>query len=144
MLALRAAAGGDVDAVMALWLRAAENAGRPADRREMVEALVARDPGALIVAEVGGGGGGVGVVVGSVIAGWDGWRFHLYRLAVDPEWRRSGVGRALLEAAEARFRELGATRVDAMVLDANALGQEIWGATGYRRQADWRRWVKAL
>ena len=35
-------------------------------------------------------------IVGSVIAGWDGWRCHLYRLAVAPARRREGIGRALL------------------------------------------------
>jgi ribosomal protein S18 acetylase RimI-like enzyme len=138
---LRSGGVEDVDAVMALWAVAAENAGRPADRREMVEALVARDPEALLLALDDEAGG---AVVGSLIAGWDGWRFHLYRLAVHPSWRRRGVGRALLDAAEARFVALGATRVDAMVLDANDLGASIWRAAGYERQDDWRRWVKAL
>lgn len=31
-----------------------------------------------------------------------------------------------------------------MVLDANDLGQNLWGASGYSRQDDWRRWVKTL
>jgi ribosomal protein S18 acetylase RimI-like enzyme len=128
----------DVDAVMALWAVAAENDGRPSDRREMVAALVARDPEALLLAFDDG------VLVGSLIAGWDGWRFHLYRLAVHPSRRRRGIGAALLDAAEARFAALGATRVDAMVLDANDLGASLWRAGGYTRQGDWRRWVKTL
>jgi ribosomal protein S18 acetylase RimI-like enzyme len=136
---LRTGGRDDVDAVMALWARAAENEGRPADRREMVEALVARDPEALLLAVDEDG-----AVVGSLIAGWDGWRFHLYRLAVHPSFRRRGIGVALLDAAHARFAALGATRVDAMVLDANELGASIWAAAGYERQADWRRWVKPL
>jgi ribosomal protein S18 acetylase RimI-like enzyme len=54
------------------------------------------------------------------------------------------VASALLRAAEGRFRALGATRIDAMVLDRNDLGQRLWQASGYRRQDDWRRWVKEL
>lgn len=135
---LRSGVVDDVDAVMALWAVAAENDGRPSDRREMVAALVARDPDALLLAEVDG------AIVGSLIAGWDGWRFHLYRLAVHPDHRRRGIGAALLDAAHARFTALGATRVDAMVLDANDLGAAIWRASGYERQDDWRRWVKPL
>jgi ribosomal protein S18 acetylase RimI-like enzyme len=136
---LRTGALDDVDAVMALWARAAENEGRPSDRREMVEALVARDPDALLLAVADDG-----TLAGSLIAGWDGWRFHLYRLAVHPDHRRRGIGAALLDAAHARFAALGATRVDAMVLDTNDLGAAIWRAAGYERQDDWRRWVKPL
>jgi ribosomal protein S18 acetylase RimI-like enzyme len=135
---LRAGGAGDVDAVMALWALAAENDGRPADRREMVEALVERDPDALVLALEDG------AIVGSLIAGWDGWRFHLYRLAVHPDHRRRGIGAALLDAAHARFTALGATRADAMVLAANELGASIWQSAGYERQDDWRRWVKPL
>jgi len=81
-------------------------------------------------------------LIGSLIAGWDGWRAYLYRLAVRPDYRRRGVGQALLEAAEARLAGLGARRFDAMVLDGNELGRRLWQAAGYRRQDDWRRWVK--
>jgi ribosomal protein S18 acetylase RimI-like enzyme len=95
-------------------------------------------PDAVILAEHDG------ELIGSVIAGWDGWRSHLYRLAVRPAWRRRGAGSALLQAAEDRFKDLGAARVDAMVLASNELGQNLWHASGYRRQDNWRRWVKGL
>jgi ribosomal protein S18 acetylase RimI-like enzyme len=100
--------------------------------------VLGRDPDAVIVAEH------EGELVGSVIAGWDGWRCHLYRLAVRPAWRRRGVASALLQAAEDRFIAVGATRADAMVLDGNGLGQRLWRAGGYLRQDEWRRWVKKL
>lgn len=136
--ALRAATVADVDGLLRLWEEAAENEGRPLDTREAITSLLARDPWAVIVAEHDG------ELIGSVIAGWDGWRCHLYRLAVRPAARRRGVGTALLRAAENRFKALGATRVDAMVLDSNDLGQRLWRASGYRRQDSWRRWVKGL
>ena len=83
-------------------------------------------------------------IVGTVIAGWDGWRCRLYRLAVAPGRRRSGIGRALIAAAEERFRILGGTRVDAMVLDDNEQAHRIWRACGYRPQGEWSRWIKPL
>ena len=126
----------DVDALLEFWSRSAENESRPTDSRTAVESLLARDPEALIVAERGGR------IVGTIIAGFDGWRCHLYRLAVDPEERRQGIGRELLTRAEARFVALGATRIDAMVLDGNRLGQAIWETSGYVRQPDWSRWVR--
>lgn len=137
-LALRAASAADTDGLLELWREAAENDARPPDTAQAVTALLGRDPDAVIVAEHDG------ALIGSIIAGWDGWRYHLYRLAVRPDWRRRGVGSAFLAAAERRLSALGATRVDAMVLDRNDLGQNLWQAGGYRRQDDWRRWVKAL
>ena len=137
-LELRAGTTADVDGLLELWVEAAENATRAPDTREAVTALLARDPEAVIVA------GHEGELVGSVIAGWDGWRCHLYRLAVRPAWRRRGVASALLQAAEDRFLAAGAARADAMVLDGNDLGQRLWRASGYRRQDEWRRWVKKL
>jgi ribosomal protein S18 acetylase RimI-like enzyme len=135
---LRTATIDDVGGLLEMWREAAENAGRPADTREAVLALLDRDPEALILAEQDR------QLIGSVIAGWDGWRYHLYRLAVRPDWRRKGVASALLRAAEDRFERLGASRADAMVLDGNDLGQNLWRASGYRKQDDWRRWVKTL
>jgi ribosomal protein S18 acetylase RimI-like enzyme len=129
----------DVPSLLALWESAAENDSRPADTREAVLALLHRDPEAVLVACDENG-----ELIGSIIAGWDGWRYHLYRLAVGHEWRRQGVGSALLDAAEARFKALGATRSDAMVLTGNELGQRLWRASGYTEQSEWRRWVKTL
>jgi ribosomal protein S18 acetylase RimI-like enzyme len=135
---IRTATSADIDALLVLWEKAAENDSRPRDTAEALEALLVRDPDATIVAETDGR------LAGSVIAGWDGWRYHLYRLAVDPGCRRQGIGAALLEAAEARFKELGATRADAMVLTGNELGQNLWRASDYTEQPNWRRWVKSL
>jgi len=134
---LRVGLPADVDALLALWLVAGENASRPSDSEGAVLALLQRDPGALLVAEEHGR------LIGSVVAGWDGWRAHLYRLAVRPDCRRRGVGQALLVAAERRLASLGAQRFDAMVLDENQLGHRMWQAAGYRRQDDWGRWVKS-
>jgi ribosomal protein S18 acetylase RimI-like enzyme len=136
--ALRAASADDVDDLIALWEEAAENGSRPPDTAEAVTALLGRDPQAVILADQDG------ALIGSIIAGWDGWRYHLYRLAVRPDRRGQGVGSALLGAAESRLKALGATRIDAMVLDGNDLGQHLWRASDYSRQDDWRRWVKRL
>ena len=135
---LRAAKSGELDAVLVFWRTAAENGHRPADTAAAIATLHRRDPDALILAVDGDD------IVGTIIAGWDGWRCHLYRLAVAPSRRREGIGRALIAAAEERFRILGGGRVDAMVLDDNEQAHAIWRANGYRRQAEWSRWIKPL
>lgn len=135
---IRPASPDEVHEVLALWPVAGENADRPVDRREAVDRLLARDPDSLLVARDGER------IVGTVIAGWDGWRAHLYRLAVLPDHRRRGVARALLDAAAERLTALGASRLDAMVLDGNEDGGRLWEAAGYAPQPNWRRWVRYI
>jgi ribosomal protein S18 acetylase RimI-like enzyme len=137
-LELRAAQAHELPVILKFWPVAAENDHRPADTPAALAALHRRDPDALIVALDGAD------IVGTIIAGWDGWRCHLYRLAVAPDRRRAGIGRALIAAAEERFRALGGARADAMVLDDNDRAHGIWAAAGYARQAEWGRWVKPL
>ncbi|MFD7136908.1 GNAT family N-acetyltransferase [Streptomyces sp. NPDC059894] len=136
-LRLRAATPDDLDAVLAFWKTAAEGTSI-SDDREGVERLVARDPEALLLAERDG------ELAGTVIAGFDGWRCHLYRLAVHPRHRRQGIGSALLAAAEERFVRLGGRRGDAMVLTRNETAHHAWRAAGYTPEERWRRWVKPL
>ncbi|MFI2214064.1 GNAT family N-acetyltransferase [Streptomyces sp. NPDC020141] len=132
---VRTARADEAETVLAFWAEAAEGTSIT-DDADGVGRLIARDPEALILAESGGR------LVGSVIAGWDGWRCSLYRLAVLPEFRRRGIGTALLEAAEARFAAVGGRRGDAMVLEANERARLAWAAAGYHREDHWRRWVK--
>ncbi|MFZ4235726.1 GNAT family N-acetyltransferase [Streptomyces murinus] len=136
-LRLRPAVPDDLDAVLAFWRTAAKDTSI-SDDRAGVERLLERDPQALILAERGG------EPVGTVIAGFDGWRCHLYRLAVAPERRRQGVATALLAAAEERFVRLGGRRADAMVLVRNERARYAWSAAGYAPEERWRRWVKPL
>ncbi|QCX74973.1 Acetyltransferase YpeA [Streptomyces sp. YIM 121038] len=136
-LRIRPARPGDLDAVLAFWKVAGEGTSI-SDDRAGVERLVARDPDALLLAERGG------ELVGTAIAGFDGWRCHLYRLAVHPDQRRRGIGSALLTAAEQRFAALGGRRADAMVLNRNERAHHAWHAAGYAPEPQWSRWVKHL
>lgn len=135
---VRAARTEEVDQLLDLWARAGENASRPPDRPDLVQRLLEHDPGAVLVAVEGDR------LVGSVVAGWDGWRANLYRLAVESDRRGRGVARLLVAAAERRLTALGAERLCAMVLDDNDPARGLWSALGYAPQGEWRRWVREV
>ncbi|MFI1393909.1 GNAT family N-acetyltransferase [Streptomyces sp. NPDC020681] len=134
-LNIRTARADEAETVLAFWKEAAEGTSIT-DDVDGVDRLIARDPEALILAECDG------TLVGSVIAGYDGWRCSLYRLAVLPSHRRQGIATALLDAAEARLLAVGGRRGDAMVLEDNERARAAWAAAGYEREDHWRRWVK--
>ena len=137
-MSIRPATADDVPAVLDLWVRGAGESHLPNDP-EGVLRLLERDPAALLLAVDDDGR-----IVGSVIAGFDGWRAHIYRMAVSPDGRKGGVGRALVEAMEERFRALGAQRADAIVYLSNDLGRRFWAALGYAPNDTVDRWEKLL
>jgi ribosomal protein S18 acetylase RimI-like enzyme len=137
MVNVRMAVPTDFPAVLELWRRADATASAT-DDEQALSALLARDPGALLLAEVDGR------AVGSLIAAWDGWRGGLYRLAVLPEHRRRGIARRLVAAGEERLRELGARRVTALADGGDGGAAEFWAAVGYEPDGRSVRRVKNL
>jgi ribosomal protein S18 acetylase RimI-like enzyme len=134
-ISIRAGRPGDVAAVLQLWADADAEPSHT-DNADGLAALVAHDPAALLVAEEGGG------VVGSVIAAWDGWRGSVYRLVVAPSHRRQGLARRLIDHAEARLSEAGATRLQAIVVETDRRATGFWTSTDWEQQAQRLRFVK--
>ncbi|MGH2938096.1 MAG: GNAT family N-acetyltransferase [Solirubrobacterales bacterium] len=134
---LRTGRADDVEALLDFWRRA-EASPSSTESAEDVHGLLERDPEALIVAELDG------EVVGTLIAGWDGWRATFYRLAVDPAQRRHGVATTLVRAGEERFRALGAKRLNAIAESHKPAAMGFWAAAGYELQTSRSRFVKNL
>lgn len=85
-----------------------------------------------------------GAVVGTLIAGWDGWRGNMYRLAVHPAHRRRGIARALIEEAHARLRAKGCVRITALVGSGQPEAEATWRAAGYEVDRNVDRHVRNL
>lgn len=134
---LRTAGAADADAVVTLWLGSGA-APTMTDDPASVRALVAHDPEALILAEEDG------EIVGTLIAGFDGWRANLYRLVVLPDARRRGVAGALVSEAERRLKLRGAPRANALVVLDHPHAVGFWQSAGYERDDRMGRWVKTL
>lgn len=134
---LRDFAATDVDEVLALWQRA-DAVPRPTDRPDALLKRLAHGDDLFVVAVADG------QIVGSLIGGWDGWRGGLYRLAVDPAVRRSGVGTLLVREVEARLRRVGAERVPIRVFFGEPGAVRFWESVGYRPDPDEAIFVKDL
>ncbi len=118
---------GDEDAVVALWL--ACDLTRPwNDPRKDIERKLAHSPSLFLVGEDDD------EVIGSVMAGYDGHRGWVNYLAVHPARQGSGLGRALMDAAEERLRALGCPKINLQVRDGNEAARGFYEAIGYQRQ----------
>lgn len=71
---------------------------------------------------------------GAVMVGFDGHRGWVYYLAVAPELRGQGLGRALMAAAEDWLRARGAPKIQLMVREDNASALGFYAALGLERQ----------
>jgi ribosomal protein S18 acetylase RimI-like enzyme len=132
---IRVATSADLVEVLSLW-READAEPTHTDDEESLEQLIAHEPLALIVLVEDRR------IIGSVIAGWDGWRGSVYRLVVAPSHRRMGLGLGLVREAERRLAARGASRMQAVVVESDVPATGLWGASGWERQADRLRFVK--
>jgi len=72
-----------------------------------------------------------GRVVATVIAGFDGVRGWIHHLAVQSAYRRRGIARSLMEAAEESLAKLGCPKVNLQVRAANTAVISFYRALGY-------------
>ena len=103
---------------------------RPGDELEDVKLKLQRDPDLFLVAEQDG------IIVGSVIGGWDGRRGWIYHLAIKPEHQRKGIGLGLIREVEKRLISKGAKKVNAQVYKWNQQSSKFFKAIGYEAQPD--------
>ena len=86
---------------------------------------VAVQDGLLFVATEGA------VVIGTIMAGYDGHRGWLYAVAVHPEKQRSGLGRRLVHTAEAALVAVGCMKVNLQLLASNEATAAFYKSLGY-------------
>jgi ribosomal protein S18 acetylase RimI-like enzyme len=128
----------DFPVVHVLWQRA-DLWMRPSDGPEATLLKLERDPDLFLVAAEPDGR-----VVGTVMGGWDGRRAYVYHLAVAPERQRHGIGGALMDELEARFRAKGALKAKLQILVDNEASRAFFARRGYLLEDDCEPWGKEL
>lgn len=120
------------DQVVALW-RTCEGIGlSEADCRDNVRNYLFRNPGLSYVAI------DRMRVVAAVLCGHDGRRGYLNHLAVHPDYRLQGLGRALAGKCLATLETIGIAKCHLFILRKNTEGARFWEHMGWTLRTDLR------
>jgi ribosomal protein S18 acetylase RimI-like enzyme len=114
----------DVSAVVSLWERCALT--RPWNDPVADIALARKNANATILL-----GRENDRIVASAMVGHDGHRGWVYYVAVDPDWRGQGLGRAIMTAAEDWLRQAGIAKLQLLVRRDNAKASAFYETIGY-------------
>jgi ribosomal protein S18 acetylase RimI-like enzyme len=125
-------------AVLQLWQEAGVTPPSASDSIEGLSRLAQTPSGLLLVATIDQR------VVGSVIGGWDGWRGNIYRLAVTPAYRRTGVARRLVAEIGNALFAMGAETLSARVEREHQWAIDFWASVrdlGYEPDSRFARYI---
>jgi ribosomal protein S18 acetylase RimI-like enzyme len=122
---------GDLAEVMQFW-REMEGIGlSESDSYSALSAYLRRNPGLSWVVR-----NRDRELVGAVLCGHDGRRGTLHHLAVAREYRRKGIGRALVERCLSSLRELKILKCNLFLFSNNPEGEAFWKQIGWRMRED--------
>jgi ribosomal protein S18 acetylase RimI-like enzyme len=114
----------DEAAMVALWrkcdlVRPQNNPHKDIARKRAVASDL------FLIAEVDGR------IAGSVMCGYEGHRGWINYLAVDPDFQRRGIGRALMAEAEKKLRAVGCPKINLQVRSTNQQVIAFYRAIGF-------------
>ena len=121
----------DYDSALALWKRCEGIGLSDADERCPIARFLQRNPGLSFVALDEQNN-----LVGTVLCGSDGRRGYLYHLAVDPLYRRLGLGKQLVERCLDGLRSTGIQKCHIMVYGSNVSGLAFWQQSGWKTRPE--------
>jgi len=115
----------DIDQVVAIWHAA--GVARPWNDPLKDITFARRDAhSTILVAEIGNR------VVATAMVGEDGHRGWVYYLATDPQHQGQGLGRAMMQAAEAWLIARGVWKLQLLVREENTQVFDFYGKFGFR------------
>ena len=123
-LQFRPIADGDVDEVIALWVRCGLTRPWNDALKDIAFARAGANSDVLLACLDGD-------VTASVMLGHDGHRGAVYYVSVDPALQGRGFGRQTMAAAEAWFHERGVWKINLLLRADNAKVRGFYEALGY-------------
>ncbi len=83
-------------------------------------------------------------IIGAVLCGHDGRRGYLHHLAVAKNYRKKGIGRALVEKCLSSLQALNILKCNLFLFSNNSSGEAFWRKMGWRGRRDLRLRQKVL
>ena len=121
----------DYDGVSALWKTINGFAIRSVDdSREGVEAFLRRNPTTSVVAEEDD------KIVGAILCGHDGRRGCLYHVCVHKDYRRHGIGKAMVVKCMQELKNGKINKVSLIAFTKNDIGNAFWNCIGWTKRED--------
>lgn len=74
------------------------------------------------------------LLVGTIMAGYDGNRGWIYALGVLPDYQRQGIGSSLLAFVEKKLSALGCRKINLQMLEGNVAAERFFSANGYQTE----------
>jgi len=101
------------------------------DSREGVERFLRRNPHSSVVAVAADG-----AIVGGILCGHDGRRGCLYHVCVREDYRRLGIGKAMVVHCMNVLKEEGINKVSLIAFTRNDVGNAFWNTIGWTKRQD--------
>lgn len=115
----------DEEAVVELWKTCFPDDPPWNQPRDVIRRKMTVQPELLFVALVGD------QVVGTVLAGYDGFRGWVNKVATHPSHQRKGIASQLMRAAESALADMGCPKLNLQVRAENASVVEFYKDAGY-------------
>ena len=121
----------DYDEVYGLWKKIRGFGIRSVDdSREGIARFLKRNPTTSVVAVEDG------KIVGGILCGHDGRRGCFYHVCVDADYRRRGIGKAMVVAAMEALKEEEINKVSLIAFTKNDIGNAFWNTIGWTKRLD--------
>ena len=115
----------DRAAVAALWREVFPDDPAWNVPEEIIDRKLKIQPELFLIAE------DEGKIIGTALGGFDGHRGWVHLVAVSHQYRRKGIGKALMDAVEKGLKEVGCPKLNLQVRGSNTEVVEFYKKLGY-------------
>ncbi|WJH37281.1 GNAT family N-acetyltransferase [Paenibacillus sp. CC-CFT747] len=119
----------DHEQMIELWNGIEGLALSNADSKENIEFYLQRNGGLSYVCEQDN------KIIGTILCGHDGRRGFIYHVAVNPNCRKQGIAKKLVQKSLDQLNEAGIDKCHIFVIEDNSVGNDFWSSTGWEKRS---------